>query len=414
MMTRSFRPLSPAMWASLFSAGAVLVGAVWFFNRTPAAAPPPAPALAAAPGTFRPTKGQLDGLKIAPVQSMVFRSEELTDGSIANNDDATTPVFSPYSGQVAKLFVKLGDVVKKGDPLMAVEASEFVQGQTDLVSAAAGLSTARAQVTLITLAEQRQHELLLAKSGAQKDWLQSQADLSAAQNTLRSADAALIAARSRLRILGKSAREISQIEAEPNLQGMGAQALVRAPIAGTVIGRQVGPGQYLQSASAGAVNPVFSIGNLSTVWMVGNVRETDAPKMHIGLPVEVQVLAWPKRTFNATISWISPSVDPITHRLPVRAQIDNRDGALKPMMYASFRILTGEAASAPGIAQSAVVYEGAEAHVFVAKNDGTLAVRMVRLGRVSGDMVEVLDGLTAGDNIVTRGALFIDRATESN
>jgi membrane fusion protein, heavy metal efflux system len=98
------------------------------------------------PGTFRPTDAQWENLKIVPVQLTSFQTEHTTEGKIANDDDATTPVFSPYSGRVTKLFAGAGDSVKQGSPLLAVVASEFVQGQDDLISAVATLNTARAQL----------------------------------------------------------------------------------------------------------------------------------------------------------------------------------------------------------------------------------------------------------------------------
>jgi cobalt-zinc-cadmium efflux system membrane fusion protein len=101
------------------------------------------PSTPPAPGTFRPTKEQWAGLKVLPVESYTFRAEQITDGNIAINDDTTTPVFSPYSGRVTRVIAKLGDEVKQGDPLMAVEASEVVQSQNDLVAAISTLSTAR-------------------------------------------------------------------------------------------------------------------------------------------------------------------------------------------------------------------------------------------------------------------------------
>lgn len=345
-----------------------------------------------------------------PVKEMSFVGELITDGTIAYNDETTTPVFSPYSGRVAKLFGKPGDVVVKGAPLMAVEATEFVQGQNDLATAVGALNTANAQVTLTRASEKRQHELYLAKAGALKDWLQSQADLATAQNALRTAEIALGSTRNRLRILGKSDAEIHALENAPNAQAVTSEAIVRAPIAGTVTQRQVGTGQYIQSSAAGATNPVFTIGNLSTVWLVANVRETDAPLMRVGQPVELSVLAWPERKFQAKLAWVAPAIDPTTHRLPVRAEVDNRDGALKPMMFATIRILTGDQATAPGVPLSAVVYEGAEAHVYVARDDGALALRSIQTGRVNGEAVEVSAGLVAGERIVTSGALFIDRA----
>ncbi len=350
-----------------------------------------------APGTFRPTKTQMGSLGISQVQQMSFRGEQITDGSIAYNDDATTQVFSPYSGQVTRVIAELGAVVKKGDPLLAVAATEFVQAKNALIAA-------HAQVKFTTAAEARQHELFLAKAGAQKDWLQSQSDLATALGNLQ-------AARNQLSILGKSEPEISALENGAKVSEINPEALVRAPVSGTVIQRQVGVGQYIQSASGGASIPVYTIGNLSTVYLIANVRETDAPLVHVGQQVEVHVLAFPDRIFKARLSWVAPAMDINTHRLPVRAIIDNREGILKPMMFANFSIVTSGEVKAIGVPQNAVVYEGSEAHVFVANSDGTLAIRPVRIGRINGDIIEISSGLAAGEKIVTRGTLFIDRAT---
>jgi cobalt-zinc-cadmium efflux system membrane fusion protein len=343
---------------------------------------------------------------------MTFRTTLETDGNIAYNDEAITPVFSPYSGRVTRLIAKLGDVVRKGAPLMAVEASEFAQGQNDLVSAVAGVGTTRAQVSLAETSEQRQHELYTAQAGSLKDWLQSQTDLLAAQNNLRSANAILAAARNRLRILGRSDEEIRAMETSPAESRSGAEAVVVAPIGGTVTQRQVGLGQYITSAANGATNPVYSIGDLSTVWLVANVREPDAAQLKLGQPVEVRVLAYPGRVFKAKIVWIASSIDPVTRRLPVRAEVENRDGALKPLMFATFSILTGEESSASSVPQNAVVYEGANAHVFIANTDGSITARDVKVGRSRDGILEIVSGLSREEKVVVSGSLFIDRAIQ--
>ncbi|MGO8915927.1 MAG: efflux RND transporter periplasmic adaptor subunit [Stellaceae bacterium] len=386
-----------------------LVGIPILWHHT--SVPQEAAAPADAPGTFRPTDPQWASLKIAPVAEVVFRAEQVTDGKIANNDDTTTPVFSPYSGRVTKLFAKAGDHVERGAPLMMVAASEFVQGQNDLIAAMAGLNTARAQLRLTTINEKRQHDLYDAKAGALKDWEQAQADLETAKANQRTAEITLAAVRNRLHILGKSDADINAIE---NAQQMSAEAVVEAPIGGTVVQRQIGLGQFINSTANGASAPVFSIGNLSTVWLVANVREADAPLMHVGESVEVRVLAYPNRVFKAKLAYVAPAVDPNTHRLPVRAEVENADGALKPEMFASFSIITGDARSAPGVPEGAVVYEGEAARVWVARDDKTLALRAIRVGRVSDGLVEVLAGLQPGEQIVTSGTLFIDRAAQGD
>ena len=187
---------------------------------------------------------------------------------------------------------------------------------------------------------------------------------------------------------------------------MNPVATLSAPIAGVVVDRQVGPGQYLL---AGASTPVFTLADPSSVWLLANVREADSGLVHLGQAVEVRVLAYPKREFKARVTYIAAVVDPVTHRLPVRAEIDNRDGALKPEMFANFRILTGDATESPAVPEAAVVYEGDAAHVWVVANDGLLAYRAIRIGRSNAGLVEVLDGLKPGERIVTKGGLFIDQ-----
>jgi cobalt-zinc-cadmium efflux system membrane fusion protein len=401
--------------AALVLIAAIAVGAgrlIW----TPLADQPenPRPTTSAdPPGTFRPTQQQWRGIKLEPVTVRTFRPEQVTEGTIAVDDDLTTPVFSHFSGRVIKVIAMLGDVVKPGDPLFVIHASEFVQAQNDLITALANLQTARSQLTMAQTTEKRTHELYLAQGGSLKDWQQAQTDLITAQNTVRSDEIALHAVRSRLRILGKTETEIASLEAQPT-QRMDPVAIVSAPVRGTITQRQIGVGQYINSEAAGATNPVYTISDLSTVYLVANVREVDAPLMRVGLPLEVHVLAYPSRVFKGKVSYVAPSIDPNTHRMPVRADVENPDGALKPGMFANFSIITGEASSAPAVPQSAVVYEGERARVWVAGEGDTLALREIRAGRISEGTVEVLAGLSAGEKVVTSGTVFIDRAARAD
>ena len=393
------------MW--WFLAAALVAFALLPASRQIVAQPPDPPVAA---GAFKPTKEQWAGLKTETVELASLRPESVTTGNIAIDDDLTTPVFSPYSGRVVRLIARPGDVVAAGAPLLAVEASEFVQTQNDVIAAFSALKTARAQLAQAELNEKRAHELYLAKGGALKDWQQSRTDLAAAQNAQRTAETSLAAARNRLRIQAKSDEEIALIESQP-MQKLDATTLVVAPIGGTVTQRQVGLGQYIQS---GATNPVYTIGDLSRVWLIANLREADAPLVRIGSPVEVRVAAFPGRVFTASVAWIAPSVDPNTHRLPVRAEIANPDGALKPMMFADFSIITGAPITAPAVPQSAIVYEGETARVWVASDDGTIAERTVTTGISRDGMVEIRTGLKPGEKVVTSGTLFIDRAARGS
>jgi membrane fusion protein, heavy metal efflux system len=373
--------------AGIVAAGVIIaILGVWLGGRVFAPHEPPA---ASPPGTFRISPQQLKTLTVEPVQTHGFVSEELTEGRIAVNGDRATPVFSPYSGRVTRVIAGLGDVVKAGAALATMEASEFVQAQNDLKSAAA-------QVKLARINEARKHALLDAKGGSLQDWQQAQADLT-------TAEAALNSARNRLQILGKSAAEIAGLEQAQSIDPVTA---IKAPIAGVVVDRQIGPGQYLQSGSG---NPVFTIADPSSVWLLANVRETDAGLVKLGQSVEVHVLAYPNRTFKAQVTYVAALMDAVTHRLPVRAEIANRDGALKPEMFANFRILTGDAAQSPAVPQGAVIYEGNSAHVWVLTGDDVLSLRAIRAGRSDSGLIEVLEGLKADERVVTKGGLFIDQ-----
>lgn len=361
---------------------------------------------AAPPGTFRPSPEQLAALKVVSVTRARFRAEHVTDGKIAINADRTTPVFSPYSGRVTQVLAKPGDFVKQGQPLLAMQASEFVQGQSDLLAAQAALATAQSQLSLAQTAEKRKHALFDAKAGSKQDWEQSQNDLAAAQSAHRTSEAALAAVRNRLKILGKTDAEI---EALGRAEKMDAVAYVLAPITGTITDKQVGPGQYLQ---AGASSPAYTVGDLSTVWLIANVRETDAPNVRKGQTVEVRALALPERAFTARITYVAPSIDPATRRLAVRAEVPNADGLLKPEMFARFSIISGGEASAPAVPESGVIYEGSDARVWIVGDDGTLALRNIHGGRSANGLLEVLDGVKPGEKVVASGALFIDRAAQ--
>ena len=105
--------------------------------------------------------------------------------------------------------------------------------------------------------------------------------------------------------------------------------------------RELGVRRYI---SQGATDPIMLIGDLSTVWLVANVRETDAPFVRVGQSVEVRVTAYPDKVFKAKLTFVAPMVDPNTHRLPIRAEVPNGEGLLKPEMWADFRIATVSAA----------------------------------------------------------------------
>jgi len=391
--------------AFVVTAAGGTVGYAVMLDRHAARRPAPAASPAHANGEFEITPEQRRGITIEPVNVARLQPSRVAEGRIAINENRSTPVFSQYgSARVVRIFADTGDVVEKGAPLVQIETPDLVQAGNDLSGAAAGVSKARSQLKLAETSEARQHQLYDAKGASLRDWQQAQADLAAARSDLRSAAIALLAVRNRLALLGKTAKEIAILEAS---QAIDPATVIVAPIGGVVVQRKVGPGQYI---TASVTDPICVLGDLSSVWLMAAVKETDVPYVKLGQPVEVRVLAYPDRRFGARIVKIGSTIDPSTRRLQVRAEVENGEGLLKPEMFAEFRIATGPAVDAPAVPDSSIIYEGELARVWVATANDRFASRTIRVGIKDAGMVQVVSGLQPDDKLVTRGSLFIDRA----
>ncbi|MGO9232857.1 MAG: efflux RND transporter periplasmic adaptor subunit [Methylocella sp.] len=353
--------------------------------------------------SFTPTPQQWASMRTATVKEMEFLPQRQAEGKIAVDDHLATAVYPPYNGRVTAVFVRAGDTVKQGQPLFRLDSTDLVQAINNVVVGKAALAKAQSQLVLTKTTEDRAHQLYLAKGGSLKDWQQAQADLTAAQNDLKAAEIGLAAAQDQLRIIRIQSGET---EAEA-LTRTTPDLNVLAPISGEVLMRKLGVGQYI---SQGATDPIMLIGDLSTVWLVANVRETDVPFMHVGEPVEVRVTAYPGKVFNAKITFVAPMIDVNTHRLLIRAEVPNGEGLLKPEMWADFRIATGAGRMALAVPAQAIVFEGDVQRVWVADKNHRLTSREIQTGIINGPNVEVLSGLSAGDEVITQGSIFIDRA----
>ncbi|HET7085899.1 MAG TPA: efflux RND transporter periplasmic adaptor subunit [Rhizomicrobium sp.] len=308
------------------------------------------------PVYFVPTGEQAAAMRLVKIGLYNFRDETITDGYVAANGGWRV------SGTPA-------DSIAPGVPVLAGQSSDLLQAESDLVAASAQLRTARAT-------EERQHKLFEAEGAALKDWQQSQTDLTAAAASFETA-------RNKLRVLGKSDREILSI---------------------------------LSSARAAGPSPgkVFAIGGPSLVWLVANVREADAVHVHQGDLAEVRVAALPDRLFRLRIGYLSEAIDPATHRLAVAAICRNEDGALKPNMQATFDISERAGRMAPAVPETAVIHEGDQARVWVVDREGRYFQRAISAGRSQAGYVEVRHGVSAGETVVAGGALFVDQEQSGN
>jgi cobalt-zinc-cadmium efflux system membrane fusion protein len=368
----------------------------------------PGPAVInAATSTVRLNTPQMQHLALATVTMQGFREEKLATGKIAFNEEFMTPVFSPYAGRVTRVIATPGDVVQPTSPLLELYTPDFIQAQSDLIgSATTALAKAKNALSLARRNEERQHQLFLEKAAALKEWQQAQADATNAESDVRAAEAALLAARDKLRAFGKSVVDIARIE-----QGHTDRVFtVTAPLAGTITARKVGPGQFIRQDNT---DPLFVIADLAQMWMLANVYETDVPWIKVGQPVEVRVMAYPEEVFKATITYIGAAVDPATHRVDVRAVVDNPAQKLKPEMFATFRIITHADRQYLAVPLSAVVRDGDKTSVWVAQPEYQFVRREVKLGLEQNGYGQILSGLQAGEQVATEGGLLLGSAAGS-
>lgn len=373
-------------------------------------APPPADAETATTPDAKSVvvaEAQMQNIKIAAATLQPFRAEKFATGKIAFNEEVMTPIFSPYTGRVVRLLARPGDVIKQGSPLFEIDTPDLVQAESDLITAGIALGKSTALLELARRTEDRQHRLYLNKAVALKDWEQAEADLKSAERDIHSAEAGLNAARARLRAFGKSDEEIARTEKDRLLDRV---TRVQSPIAGTITARKVGPGQYVKPDSP---DPLFTVADLSTVWVLADVVESDVPLLKVGQPVDVHVAAYPDEVFTARVAYIAPAVDPTTRRVAVRGVIENRGQRLKPDMFAGLRIVTRSAVQSLAVPLSAILHEGDKANVWVAQSDNQFVKREVTVGLEQDGYAQITSGLRPGEKVAAEGGLLLANAVTS-
>jgi cobalt-zinc-cadmium efflux system membrane fusion protein len=331
---------------------------------------------------------QLASVKVEAVGEHLFPIEKAAVGSIDFNEDMTVQVFTPYQGKIVALFATVGDEVKQGQTLFTIDSPDLLAADSSLIAAAGVLElTSRSLARLKTLYESR---------------AVSQKDLEQAISDQQTAEGALRAARDAVRIFGKTDGEVNKIVAErmadPTL-------VVRSPISGRVTARNAAPGLFVQPGNAPAP---YSVADISKMWMLANVAESDVSAYHLGQEVKVSVPAYPGKVFEGRISTISSTIDPNTRRMLVRSEIDDPDHELRSGMFATFVIRTGEPMRSLAVPLDGVVREGdGTMTAWVTADRRRFTRRTIKIGIQRDGFRQILEGLQPGELVATDGAVFL-------
>ncbi len=208
------------------------------------------------------------------------------------------------------------------------------------------------------------------------------------------------ASRERLRALGVSGNQIKQLNKSRKVQ---QRLKVYAPQAGILAELNVREGMYVKPATE-----VMMLADLSSVWLLAEVFESQADWVRVGAPAEVQLSYRPGRKWEGEVEFIYPSLDPKTRTLKVRLRFPNADEALKPNMFASVTIYGGARNNILMVPREALIRTGKQDRVILAMGEGRFLPRAVTVGMESGDWVEIIEGLREGDNVATSGQFLID------
>jgi membrane fusion protein, heavy metal efflux system len=342
-------------------------------------------------GTVELDTAQRSRIRAERVVPRAYNALINTNGTVAFNGDRSTQVIAPISGPVSRILVAPGARVERGQPLATVSSPDFAEAVASYRKADGAWRNAE---RIATLDEQLFANDALARS-----------DLDQARTDLAAATADRESARSQLRSLGLGETAIAAIRDGKPIPA--TQAAVRAPIGGTLVEKLITPGQLLQAGTT----PCFTIADLSTVWVMANVFESDVGAVQRGEAAFITTDAAPD-TLLGRVDYVADLVDPATKATAVRVVVPNRNRLLRRDMLVRVAIRAARPRTGITVPVAAVMRDDENLpFVYVAVTGGTFDRRRVELGGRVGDRYEVASGLKAGESVVTDGALFLNGAS---
>ena len=331
-------------------------------------------------------------VKWSPVVVGTASASAMIPGQLTTNEDRTVRLGAPARGRVLSVSANPGDRVREGQPLVILQSADAGAAQSDVAKATAALSSKRAQAAYAKAARDRAQRLLALKAIPRQDYDRAIADDELAQSDLRQAEAELERARSTANQLGADASTTGNIT-------------IRSPQRGVVLTRNAMPGTVVE---AGA--PLVAVTDPTELWLVVNAPEQFTGLFRRGGELRFVVPAYAD-TFAARINSLGAGLDPDTRTLPVRGVVNSRNGRLKPGMLATVIVSGGRQTVAVQLPDDAVQLIGGKPTVFTVAPDAKGGARFTRrevvLGSRAGGKVAVLQGLNAGDVVVTSGAFAV-------
>jgi cobalt-zinc-cadmium efflux system membrane fusion protein len=362
--------------------GALAIVAAAMFSTKPPAPTPPPPGMHVGANAIHLDSNapQWNVLHLGKATATREAYGDPVPARVRIDEASAARVGSPLAGRVNSVFVELGQTVKKGTPLFTVASGELPTLRSELARATVDVEVSRAQY-------QRVHDMVAARLMPGKEEL-------AAAAQKREAELAQQAAESKLQALRVTATHENEFT-------------MTAPRDGVVVEKNVLPSQEIDSATT-----LMQIADVSTVWVLADLFESDAMGIAPGTPARITLPSLPGYVIDAKVDAVSAIVDAERHSVPVKIRLPNADGRLKPNQYAEMRFRIALPADAAEVAATSLVSDGATQYVYVQEAPGKLVRRNVLAGAVRDGRVIIMRGIRVGETVVERGGILLDNQIE--
>ncbi|HEX8521370.1 MAG TPA: efflux RND transporter periplasmic adaptor subunit [Tepidisphaeraceae bacterium] len=346
------------------------------------------------------------GIKLEPATRRMLASTISVAARVSFDMEAMAHVGSAVQGRATEIKVRAGDAVKKGDELVVVESPALGEAQSDFLQKRTAVAVSSAAVEPAKDAAERAKKLYDQNQGIALGEVQKrQSELRAAQGAIQTAEAAATAAENRLHLLGMDQKSV---DALVKTKQINPQHVIRAPIAGRVIAREVTLGELV----APEKEALLVLADLSKVWVIADVPEGRLKDVSTQTAAQVQIPAVGEQAIAGKVSFVAPALDPNTRTAQVRIEVANSEGKLKPGMFATAVLSSGQGGNADAVLavpDEAVqtVEGGPGVFVPVEGEANTFALRPVKARAAVGGFIPIIEGLKEGEQVVVSGSFIL-------
>lgn len=334
--------------------------------------------------TLKPESVKKMDIKIETVSLKSLKAEYAFSGQVDVNETRIAHVGPRIPGRAVDVYANLGNYVKKGDRLAVLDSPELGDIQSNYLKTTSNLNVAERSY-------ERARMLLDGKVISAGEFQKREAEYHSAK-----ADAK--ATEDRLHLVGMTDAEISSIGKAHTID---SRVAIYAPLSGTVIEKHLAIGEVVES-----IKSLFVIADISNLWVIADIPEKDIPKIKKGQEAAITVSAYPERIYRGKISYISDLINQEARTVKVRAEVENKDGTLKPGMFATMKISAGDKAVI-ALPESAIQRNGEKSIVFIAKGDNQFEERDVDVGASFNGFHEIISGIKEGEKIVVKGTFTL-------